>query len=225
VLLFTSALQQEGKSTTLASLAVALAAVGNRVVLVDLDLRRPALASFFGLYRLTGLTDVAVGRQSLETALVPVELPSTEAGDGARPPEPVRGSLHLLPAGPRPASPGEFVASAALEARVLAPLRKRADFVLIDSPPVCAVGDALRLSERVDAVVAVERLGLASRSALHELQRQLAQAPAPALGVVAVGVEVPALDGYAHYLQAAAYAARSRNGTSETSAPSRRASV
>gem|GEM_PF-1069032 len=223
VLLFTSALQQEGKSTTLANLAVALAAVGNRVVLVDLDLRRPALASFFGLYRLTGLTDVAVGRQPLETALVPIELPSLEADEATRRPEALqRGSLHLLPAGPRPASPGEFVASAALGSRVLAPLRGRADFVLLDSPPVCAVGDALRLSERVDAVVAVERLGLASRSALRDLQRQLAGAAAPALGVVAAGVTLPALDGYAQYLQHATYFARSRNGTQDASLPSRR---
>src|SRR5439155_20765720 len=63
VLMFTSALEREGKSTTLANVGVALAALGNRVILVDLDLRRPTLTSLFGVHRLGGLTDVAFGRR------------------------------------------------------------------------------------------------------------------------------------------------------------------
>jgi polysaccharide biosynthesis transport protein len=229
-LMFTSALQQEGKSTTLANLGVALAAVGNRVVLVDLDLRRPSLASLFGVHRLSGLTDVTVGRKPLEEALFPVQLAELEkpgsSDDPAEPP--VQGSLHLLPTGPLPLSPGEFVASEALAGRVLAPLRERFDYVLVDSPPACVVSDAIRLAARVDGIVAVTRLGLASRTALSDLHRQLSAAPTPPLGVVVTGVRSPALAAYARYTQYSqreAYAAAARNGKSDRSRSSRRAGV
>jgi capsular exopolysaccharide synthesis family protein len=229
-LMFTSALQQEGKSTTLANLGVALAAVGNRVVLVDLDLRRPCLASLFGVHRLIGLTDVTVGRKPLDEALFPVrigELNRPESSDDPAEP-PLHGSLYLLPTGPLPLSPGEFVASDALAERVLAPLREAFDYVLVDSPPACVVGDAIRLAARVDGVVAITRLGLASRAALSDLHRELTAAPTPPLGVVVTGVRSPALAAYAryaHYSQREAYAAAARNGKSDRSRSSRRAGV
>lgn len=229
-LMFTSALQQEGKSTTLANLGVALAAVGNRVVLVDLDLRRPSLASLFGVHRPIGLTDVTVGRKPLEQALSPIqlgELKKLESGDD--PTEPLlHGSLHLLPTGPLPLSPGEFVASDALAERVLAPLRERFDYVLVDSPPAAVFGDAIRLAVRVDGTIAVTRLGLASRTALSDLHRQLSGAPTPPLGVVVTGVRSPALAAYARYTQYSqreAYAAARLNGKSDRSRSSRRASA
>lgn len=229
-LLFTSALQQEGKSTTLANLGVALAALGNRVVLVDLDLRRPALASLFDARRLTGLTDVAVGRTPLAGSLFPLELPGLEgSGQSLREwDSPSQGSLHLLPTGPLPLGPGEFVASDALAERVLEPLREQFDYVLVDSPPVCVVGDALRLAARADAIVAVTRFGLASRTSLNDLQRQLAVAPTPTLGVVVAGVRVPAGDAYARYArytQSEGYVPGARNGKSGSSRSSRRAGV
>jgi Mrp family chromosome partitioning ATPase len=246
VLMFTSALQEEGKSTTLANLAVALAAVGNRVVLVDLDLRRPSLASLFGVRRLTGLTDVAVGRKPLDSALCRVELPEVEQNGVTRSPDldytrspglgqsgetpdtyqpSLPGALYVLPTGPLPLSPGEFVASDALATRVLAPLRHQADYVLVDSPPVCVVGDAIRLSAQMDAVVAVTRVGLANRSALHDLRRQLADAPVPTLGVVVANINPPAAYGYSRYVQSSVYGPRSWNGTSDASRPSPRARV
>lgn len=220
VLMFTSALQQEGKSTTLANLGVALAAVGNRVVLVDLDLRRPSLASLFGANRLTGLTDVTVGRKRLKDALYHVGLPATdETGDIRESSSlPVRGSLHLLPTGPLPFGPGEFVASDALAERVLEPLREQFDYILVDSPPACVVGDAIRLAARVDAIVAVTRVGFASRAALNDLRRHLLAAPAPALGVVVAGVRVPAVGNYARYSRYAhsgEYGGAAQNGKSD----------
>lgn len=228
--MFTSALQQEGKSTTLANVGVALAAVGHRVVLVDLDLRRPTLASLFDAHRLTGLTDVAVGRKSLDDALFRVELRALEGTEqGLSPAEPPsHGSLHLLPTGPLPLGPGEFVASGALAERVLEPLREQFDYVLIDSPPACVVGDAIRLASRVDTIVAVTRLGVASRASLNDLQRQLAAAPAPVLGVVVAGVRVPAVDGYARYTRYTpkeGYAVGARNGKSGKPHSSRHAGV
>jgi capsular exopolysaccharide synthesis family protein len=229
-LVFTSALQQEGKSTTLANLGVALAAVGNRVVLVDLDLRRPSLASLFGVHRLSGVTDVTVGRKPLDEALFPVQLADFETPKNsitAAEPNP-HGSLHLLPTGPLPLGPGEFVASDALADRILIPLRDQFDYVLIDSPPAGIVGDAMRLAARVDGIVAVTRLGLASRTALNDLQRQLAAVPAAPLGVVVTGARPPSVVGYARYTQYSqreAYAAAERNGQSDRSRSSRRAGV
>jgi capsular exopolysaccharide synthesis family protein len=229
-LMFTSPLQQEGKSTTIANLGVALAAVGNRVVLVDLDLRRPSLASLFGVHRLSGLTDVVVGRRLLVESLFPVHLAglvepanSTNGSESAS-----HGSLHLLPTGPLPPGPGEFVASNALAERVLAPLREQFDYVLVDSPPACVVSDAIRLAARVDGIVAVTRLGFATRTALNDLQRQLAAVPAPTLGVVVAGIRMPGAGGYGRYAQYAPsepYAAEARNGKSDRSRSSRHAGV
>ncbi|HZQ03851.1 MAG TPA: polysaccharide biosynthesis tyrosine autokinase [Gaiellaceae bacterium] len=224
VLTFTSALQQEGKSTTVANLGVALAASGNEVAVVDLDLRQPALATLFHIHRLTGLTDVAVGRTQLDDALVRVELPDLDrgqpGGDAVQASSP--GALYVLPTGPLPVNPGEFVASDAVAARVLVPLRQRFDYVLVDTPPISVVGDAARLSARTDGIVVVSRLGLVHRSALHDLKRQLAAAPVTPLGVVAAGVHVPSVDGYARYADRGQLAARSRNGRGDRSRLSRR---
>jgi tyrosine-protein kinase len=228
--MFTSALQQEGKSTTLANLGVALAAVGNRVVLVDLDLRRPSLASLFGVHRLSGVTDVTVGRRPLDESLFPVQLTDFEKPvtslDSAEPQ--LHGSLHLLPTGPLPLGPGEFVASDALAERVLIPLREQFDYVLVDSPPAGIVGDAMRLAARMDGVVVVTRLGVVNRTALNDLRRQLAAIPTTPLGVVVTGGRSPSAAGYARYTQYSqreAYAAAGRNGKSDRSRSSRRAGV
>jgi len=163
VLMITSAIQREGKSTTAADLAVALARSGNDVVLVDLDLRQPTIASLYGVHRLAGLTDVVVRKATLDDALVGIDLPPMIpnqpplSGDQAS----LRGALYVLPSGPLPVSPGEFVASEALAKRVLEPLRSRFDYVLVDTPPMCIVGDASALSARTDAIVVVE-IGRAS---------------------------------------------------------------
>ena len=200
VLLFTSSVQREGKSTTIGNLAVALARSGHSVALVDLDLRQPTLASLFGIHQLTGLTDVAIRQATLDDALVPIRLTAvksrSQAGYGHTP---TGGSLDVLPTGPLPASPGEFVASEALANRVLAPLRERFDYVLIDSPPMCVVGDAATLSARVDALVVVARVGLIDRTSLRDLKRQLSASPAPTLGFVMSGVAVSAAYGYGGY--------------------------
>ena len=123
-IMVTSALEQEGKSTTVANLAVAFARAGKRVVLVDLDLRRPVLARFFDL-KGPGLTQVALGHVPLEEALTQIVIadpPRAEApaaprrggdGNGNRTRE-LSGLLEVLPSGPIPPDPGEFVSSPAL---------------------------------------------------------------------------------------------------------------
>jgi capsular exopolysaccharide synthesis family protein len=213
VVLVTSALQREGKSTTVANLGVALARAGNDVVLVDLDLRQPTLAGLFGISRLSGLTDVAVRKATLDDALVGIDVPAIIPGQArAAGQMSLRGSLCVLPSGPLPANPGEFAGSEAVASRILAPLRERFDYVIVDSPPMCVVGDASTLSPRVDAIVVVTRLAVLNRPSLRDLKRQLAAAPARKLGSVITGVDVPPAYGYAGYYEPTLEGAAS-NGT------------
>ncbi len=198
-LMITSSVQQEGKSTTIANLAVALARSGRNVVLVDLDLRRPALATFFGISGRAGVTDVALGRLPLEKAVVPIPLAGIASSNGARSDHGLRangglpgyglngaGTLSVLPAGELPANPGEFTGTIALE-RLIAVLRERYDLVLIDAPPMCVVGDAMILSAHVDALIVVARLGLVDRQTLDDLARELHASPAAKLGFILTG--------------------------------------
>jgi polysaccharide biosynthesis transport protein len=195
-IMITSAVEQEGKSTTVANLAVALARGGHRVVLVDLDLRRPFIHRFFGLLG-PGVTEVVLGRASLEEALVPIAITDGGAppgaahvngnghangngnGDGSR----VRGLLEVLPAGPIPPDPGEFVGTPSLE-NLLGALRERGDIVLVDAPPTLSLGDAAALSAKVDGIIVATRMRVVRRHMLHELARQLATFPTPVLGFV-----------------------------------------
>jgi polysaccharide biosynthesis transport protein len=187
-IMLTSAIEDEGKSTTVANLAVALARQGRRVILVDLDLRHATLHRFFDLVREPGVTDVVLGSASLDEALSPVHIAAEGPGDlrwnggGAA----VEGTLHVLAAGSAPPNIGEFCTSAAL-AGVLSSLGDRADLVLVDGPPLLGAGDAASLSAHVDAMVLVARLNLLRRPVLDEARRVLDLCRAGRLGFVATG--------------------------------------
>jgi succinoglycan biosynthesis transport protein ExoP len=201
MLMVTSAVQREGKSTTAANLGVALARSGRSVVLVDLDLRQPSLASLFDVRRFTGLTNVVMSQATLDNALVPIQL------SGQEPAGPVSlsgsstasGLLYVLPTGPLPANPGEFVAAKAVVTRVLKPLRERFDYVIVDTPPIGVGGDAVTISGTVDSLILVTKLGLVDRAALTDLQRQLSTIPTPALGFVLTGVDAMGAYDYGLY--------------------------
>jgi succinoglycan biosynthesis transport protein ExoP len=192
VILVTSAVEEEGKSTTAANLALAEARGGLRVALVDLDLRRPYIDRFFGLMQSEGITDVALGSIPLEQALHGVDLavggPATNgrAALAETNGHADRGSLDVLVAGALPPDPGEFVGTKKL-AEILARLRAAYDLVIVDTPPALRVGDALALSAQADGVVVVSRLNVARRPMLRELRRALESAPAPKLGLVVTG--------------------------------------
>ena len=198
-IMITSANRGEGKSTTLANLAAAFARRGRRVVLADLDLRLPTVASLFGIDPTPGATDVALGRVSLDEALVRVPLmdlgagplPGASAngsGGGAPPPSAAEtGILEVLPAGTLPPDASEFVASGTMQ-DLIRRLGQRADLVLFDAPPILQVSDALALSSHVDAVIAVTRLADIRRPVLDELRRVLDTAPVVKLGLVVTGV-------------------------------------
>ena len=194
-IMITSARHEEGKSTTLANLAIALALGGRRVVLVDLDLRRPTLHKLFDLGDAAGLTQVLVRKTSLEDALVPV--PILEKGDEASGNGSVAGLLEVLPAGPTPPNPAEAIGSHGVAA-VLSELEQRADMVLVDAPPLLGLSDSISLSTRVDAMIVAVRLQGLSRGVLDELTRVLDTVPTVKLGFVLTGAQADAGYGYGY---------------------------
>ena len=196
-IMFTSATHGEGKSTTVANLAVALARGGRRVILADLDVRKPSLDRLFDLGERPGITTVVLGHASLDDVLVPIPLLDPGATNDPTGNGSVRGMAQVLPVGPLPPNPAEFVGSHALGA-LLAELEQRADLVLIDTPPILDLSDAMTLSARVDGLVVVTRLPVAKRAMLAELHRVLATAPTMKLGVVLTGTTTGDTYGYGY---------------------------
>jgi polysaccharide biosynthesis transport protein len=195
----TSPTKEEGKTTTLANLGVALAQTGQRVVLLDCDLRRPRIHQFFGLSNEIGFTSVLLGTNPVAKALQPVE---------SYP------SLAVLASGPPPPDPSELLASHRTR-EVIEALRSRSDIVLIDSPPVLPVTDPLVLSALVDATLLVVAADETTKRGLHRAVELLTQVDAPLVGAILneVGPERAYAYGYAGY----AYYQRDRG---ETDAPS-----
>jgi capsular exopolysaccharide synthesis family protein len=175
-----SAIAREGKSLTIANLAVAAARAGRRTILVDLDLRQPAQDALFAVAgSRPGVADVLVGRASVDDALFEIPLPDTD-------PEASPGSLRLLRVGAPPSDPGDLVASAQLELLVHR-LRSEADVIYVDTPPTLQAGDAMAISRVADIVVLLSRIGRVKRAQLAELARQTGRLQAPVVGFVATG--------------------------------------
>jgi non-specific protein-tyrosine kinase len=171
-ILATSTSPDDGKSTTVANLAVTFASAGSPTILVDADLRRPQLHTIFGLPNDAGLTTfISAMSRATET---PVEIPLQET----RVP-----NLLVLTSGPVPPNPAEMLASQKM-AEVLDMLRARADYVLIDTPPVIAVTDAAVLASRVDGVFLVVNAGKTRRDLAVKARDILQQVNANLLGVV-----------------------------------------
>ena len=196
--MITSAGPREGKSTTIANLAIALARTGRHVVLVDLDLRRPMLSRLFHLPDGPGITDFAARDTELVDVLQPVgvtPLRARVAPIGGSP-ETGQGRLEVMTTGRTRVEPAAFVESTGLT-EALHTLRNHAEIVLIDAPPILATGDSIALTGKVDAVLLITRLGTLTRPTLQELARVLRRSPVPVLGLVATGAEVD--EGYSVY--------------------------
>jgi tyrosine-protein kinase Etk/Wzc len=163
----TSAAPKEGKSTTAANLAVACAQQGQRVVLVDADLRGPTAHTMFGRARSPGVTNVLVGTVVLNDALV-------STGES---------NLMLLPAGTTPPNPAELLASGKMSA-LLDELSSRFYLVIIDTPPLLAASDAAVLGRSADGTLMVVRAGQTQRMAVQEAIQQLHTVGARLLGTV-----------------------------------------
>jgi len=179
----TSPNASEGKTTTVANLAVALARAGERVVIVSCDLRRPRIHEFFDLPNDVGFMSVVLGELPLSAALQAV------------PDEP---RLQLLATGPIPANPSELLSSNR-SAQVLAALRKEFSVVLIDCPPVLPVTDAAVLSARVDGSLLVVTVGTTTGKQVTRSLELLRQVGAPLVGTVLNGVGVQGSYGYHAY--------------------------
>jgi non-specific protein-tyrosine kinase len=174
VIAVTSPSAGDGKTTTLANLAIALAEGGARVLAVDADLRRPGLHTVFGLGNTAGLTSALLQN--------PDELPLQ---DTAVP------GLSVLTSGPLPPNPVELLASRRFD-RLISVLREQADYVLLDTPPAAFLSDAPMLAARADGVILVVGSGRTKRDAAKRAKEQLLRVNAHVLGVVLSGVRAEA---------------------------------
>ncbi|MEY2404229.1 MAG: tyrosine-protein kinase, partial [Acidimicrobiaceae bacterium] len=164
----TSSTSGEGKTTTVANLAVALADAGKRVIVVDCDLRRPRIHTFFGLDHDLGITSVLLG--------------DTPLADAVRP-APGESRLAVLSSGPVPPNPSELLALRRFSELIDA-FKAESDYVLIDSPPVLPVADARVISAVADVTFLVVT---AERTSIADVQRSveiLHQVDAPLAGTI-----------------------------------------
>lgn len=197
IVMVTSAGPREGKSTTIANLAIALARTGRHVVLVDLDLRRPMLGRLFHLPDGPGMSDLAARNTDLGDVLQPVGVTPLRARVAAIGTTDVgQGRLEVITSGRTRVEPAAFVESSGLT-EALHTLRGHAEIVLVDAPPILATGDSIALTGKVDAILLITRLGTLTRPTLQELGRVLRRSPAPVLGLVATGAEID--EGYSVY--------------------------
>ncbi|MGZ4594954.1 MAG: polysaccharide biosynthesis tyrosine autokinase [Actinomycetes bacterium] len=165
-LVITSAVPGEGKTSTATNLAIALAQTGQRVLLVDGDLRRPKVASVLGLERAVGLTTVLVGRSELADSI------QKHAGSG----------IFVLASGPIPPNPTEVLQSHAAQA-LFDRLTDMFDMVIIDAPPLLPVSDAAIMARDVDGAILVVRHGSTTREQLRQASGRLTQVDANLFGV------------------------------------------
>ncbi|MFN3647989.1 MAG: GumC family protein [Armatimonadota bacterium] len=163
----TSASKGEGKTVTAANLATALAMDGKRVILMDADLRRPAVHRVFNLPNTPGLTEALTGTKSVQEVIRPTEIEN----------------LRVVTSGAIPPNPAELLGSAAFDS-VLERLEAEADIVVVDSPPCMPVTDPLILAGRMDGVLLVLRVGQTRRGAIRHVSDLLHRAHARILGVV-----------------------------------------
>jgi polysaccharide biosynthesis transport protein len=182
VIQLTSPNAAEGKTTTLANLGVALANSGQRVIVVCCDLRRPRIHEFFGLDNTIGFTSVLLGELPQSAALQPV---------------PGQSGLSLMASGPPPPNPSELLASRRT-GEVLVALKSECDVVLVDSPPVLPVTDAIVLSRAVDATILVGTAGRTTKKEYHRSVELLEQVDAPLIGSVLNGVDSEDLYGFGY---------------------------
>lgn len=182
VLVFTSPGPSEGKSTSAANLAITLAQQGSKAVLLDCDLRRGIVHRVFGVEKLPGLTNVALGEVELTEAVRTVQVGQER-------------TLDFLPTGTLPPNPSELLGSRKM-ADIVAALRKEYELVLIDSPPLNVVTDAAVLGTLADGVILIARAGATERGALKFARDQLHAVQAPVSGVVLNDVDFQGRDRY-----------------------------
>lgn len=168
VILITSCVPREGKSTTSANLAASFAQHGKKVVIIEADMRRPTMQHVLNVANGAGLSDVLAGSRSFDEAVLRgVSVPT----------------LDVLPAGPRPPLPSELLGSAGFD-KLIALLRATYDIVLIDSPPALLLTDAVAIAPKADAVVWIALAGVVTRPQLSRVARMVQLNSVPMIGFV-----------------------------------------
>ncbi len=182
VMMITSSFPGEGKTTIAANLALTFAQAGNRVVMVDCDLRRPSLNTIFDQARIPGVTEVLAGDVSLDDALHVTDIPN----------------ISLLTAGTIPPNPAELLCSEPMR-NLLQTLRDTYDIVLIDAPPVIPVTDAPLLTALTDMAVVVIEAGRIPTKAAQRMKELLQSVQAPVAGFVINDRTALYSDSYGYY--------------------------
>jgi capsular exopolysaccharide synthesis family protein len=167
VIMVSSALPGEGKTTVVVNLALALAEAGRKVTVVEADLRRPRITRYLGLVGGVGLTNILAGTADI------ADVSQHHGEDG----------LVVIAAGPTPPNPSELLASATM-AELLDKLRASNDFVLVDAPPVLPVADATGLAVVVDGVLLAVRYGSTRKDQLQQAALTIQRVGAKTLGVI-----------------------------------------
>jgi polysaccharide biosynthesis transport protein len=191
VLLMTSALPQEGKTTTSVNTAIVLAQKGGKVLLVDADMRRPSVHQTLKIRNRTGLSTLLTGSSMMEDVVTT---------------SPVLPNLFVIPAGPPPPHPAELLGSSVMQG-FIDRWRTEYDHIIIDTPPVLSVTDAVLLSVQADAVILVIRSAKTTKDALRRSRDILAQVNARVMGVVVNAIDLHSPDAY-YYYYGASYGGR-----------------
>jgi len=182
-LIITSPTPEDGKTTIATNLAIALAQGGSQVVLIDADLRRPRVHKVFGLENKFGLSSLFVQPEIyLDGNFQAVK---TE-------------NLHVLPSGGTPPNPSELLGSRKMN-EILKQLEEKFDIILLDTPPVLTVTDAVALSSSVDGVMVVAKIGKTKQAALLQAIEQLRQVNANIVGIVINDVDTRSARYYYYY--------------------------
>lgn len=182
VLVVTSSVADEGKSTTATNLAVSFSESGRQVLLIEADLRRPRVADYLGLERAVGLTNVLAGQVDIDDVLQPWG----------------RGGLSVLPSGSIPPNPSELLGSPRM-LELLEQLKSRFEVIVIDTPPLLPVTDAAVAAAHADGAVLVARYGKATRGQVTTAVRSLQSVDARLLGTILNMTPVKGSDGYESY--------------------------
>jgi len=169
----TSSGPQEGKTITSSNLAITMAQSGNKVILLDCDMRRPRVNKLFGISRNRGMTNLLVEKTDLKLTVFKTSIPN----------------LHVIPSGPIPPNPSEILGSKRME-ELIEVLRKNFTRIIIDTPPITAVTDAALLGKLSDGVVLVVRADRTIRDMAKTGVEQLTAVNAKLLGVVLNGVGI-----------------------------------
>jgi capsular exopolysaccharide synthesis family protein len=180
-LLFTSAMHGEGKTVTTVNTAIVLAQMGARVLLIDADLRRSRCHDLLGVQRRQGMTDILTGRGELHELVQSTSIPE----------------LFFLSSGSTPPNPTDLVGSKKMQATLIT-LSERYDYILLDSPPVMAVSDAVLLSTMAEGVILVINVQATPKPLLREARARLHYARAKMLGTVLNRAELRT-GAYAYY--------------------------